>query len=264
MAPVTDTADQDSGGEPQSLISHLIELRTRLMRIVAAVLVVFAILTPFANRLFTAAALPLIEKLPAGASMISTQPAGPFLTPFKLAMFFAVFITIPVTLYQTWAFVAPGLYRREKRLVVPLLVSSTLLFYAGVAFAYYVVFPVMFGFFTAVIPEGVEMMTDMGSYLDFMLALFLAFGIAFEVPVAIMLLVWSGFVTPEELAKKRAYVVLGAFVLGMFLTPPDFISQTLLAVPMYLLFEIGIFMAKRFVPVRAVTDEAATVKTDGA
>lgn len=264
MAPMADPADEQEGGEPQTLISHLIELRTRLMRIVLTVLGVFAILTPFANRLYHSAALPLMEKLPEGASMISTQPAAPFLTPLKFAMFVAFFVTVPVTLHQIWAFVAPGLYRQEKKLVFPLLVSSVLLFYSGVAFAYFVVFPVMFSFFTAVIPEGVQMMTDIGSYLDFMLALFLAFGIAFEVPVAIMLLVWTGFVTPERLAKQRAYVVLGAFVLGMFLTPPDFISQTLLAVPMYLLFELGLVMAKRFVPKREDGKPAATAKTDGA
>ncbi len=256
IPPVAEVSAQpDDGGEPQTLIAHLIELRTRLMRIVVSILIVFAAMTPFANRLFSIAAQPLIDQLPAGTSMIATQVAAPFLTPFKLALFAAVFFTIPITLYQTWAFVAPGLYKKEKRLVVPLLMSSTLLFYGGVAFAYFVVFPIMFGFFTAVIPEGVEMMTDMGSYLDFMMALFLAFGVAFEVPVAIMLLVWSGFVTPETLRKQRAYVLLGAFVLGMFLTPPDFISQTLLAVPMYLLFEIGILMAKRFIPPRPAKDE---------
>lgn len=243
-------AQQDDGGEPQTLISHLIELRMRLIRIVATILGVFALLTPFANRLFTVAAQPLMEKLPEGTSMIATEVASPFLTPFKLALFVAVFITMPVTLYQTWAFVAPGLYRKEKKLVMPLMVTSTLLFYAGVAFAYFVVFPIMFRFFTAVVPAGVAMMTDMNSYLSFLLTLFMAFGITFEVPVAIMLLVWTGFVTPKQLAKQRPYIILAAFVIGMLITPPDFISQTLLAVPMLLLFEVGLFMADRFVPNR--------------
>lgn len=245
------------GGEPQSLISHLVELRTRLLRIVAAVMGVFVLLLPFANRLYTIAAQPLLERLPEGTSMIATEVAAPLLTPFKLALLVAFFVTIPYTLYQVWMFVAPGLYKKEKRLVAPLLISSTLLFYAGVAFAYFVVFPLMFRFFTAVIPDGVAMMTDIGKYLDFMMAMFLAFGIAFEVPVAIMLLVWSGLVKPESLAKHRAYVLLGAFVIGMLLTPPDFISQTLLAVPMYLLYEAGIFMAKRFVTSRDAEAEAS-------
>lgn len=243
------------GGEPQTLVGHLLELRNRLLRVIVAVLVVFVCLAPFANRLYSIAAAPLLAVLPDGATMIATEVAAPFLTPFKLALLIAVFITIPITLYQIWAFVAPGLYKREKRLVVPLLVSSTLLFYSGVAFAYFVVFPLMFRFFTSVIPEGVEMMTDIGKYLDFMMALFLAFGISFEVPVAILLLVWSGLVKPETLARQRAYVLLGAFVLGMLLTPPDFISQTLLAIPMYLLFEVGIFMARRFVPARDDADK---------
>ena len=241
-------AQQDDGGEPQTLISHLIELRMRLIRIVATIFGVFALLTPFANRLFTVAAQPLMDKLPEGTSMIATEVASPFLTPFKLALFVAVFITMPVTLYQTWAFVAPGLYRKEKKLVMPLMMTSTLLFYAGVAFAYFVVFPIMFRFFTAVVPAGVAMMTDMNSYLSFLLTLFMAFGITFEVPVAIMLLVWTGFVTPKQLGKQRPYIILAAFVIGMLITPPDFISQTLLAVPMLLLFEVGLFMADRFVP----------------
>lgn len=256
-----DPAPSAETDKPQTLISHLVELRSRLLRIVIAILIVFAAFAPFANRLFSLAARPLLVHLPEGTSMIATQVAAPFLTPFKLALLGSVFATIPYTLYQVWSFVAPGLYKKEKRLVVPLLASSTMLFYAGIAFAYFVVFPLMFRFFTAVIPEGVEMMTDIGHYLDFMMALFLAFGIAFEVPVAIMLMVWSGIVTPDALAAKRSYVLVGAFVVGMLLTPPDFISQTLLAVPMYLLFEAGIFMARRFVTKRdeqdAVSQEEA-------
>ncbi len=249
-ADAAEEAGKAQGAEndtPQTLLGHLMELRSRLLKVVVAVLVVFVALAPFAKHIFSLAAAPLLIHLPEGTSMIATQPAAPFLTPFKLALLVAVFITIPYTLYQVWAFVAPGLYLREKRLAAPLLISSTVLFYSGIAFAYFVVFPLMFRFFTAVLPDGVEMMTDIGNYLDFMMALFMAFGLAFEVPVAIMLMVWSGFVKPEALAAKRAYVLLGAFVVGMLLTPPDFISQTLLAVPMYLLFEVGIFMAKRFV-----------------
>lgn len=246
----------DDGGEPQTLMAHLLELRQRLMRIVLATLAVFVLMAPFANKMFTIAAQPLMEKLPEG--MLATQVGAPVLAPFKLAFLAAVFVTIPITLHQTWAFVAPGLYQKEKRLVVPLMISSTLLFYLGVAFAYFVVFPLVFEFLVSYTPSGVEMQTDMTSYLDFMLALFFAFGLAFEVPVAILLLVWTGFVTPEQLAQKRAYVVLGAFVLGMFLTPPDFISQTLLAIPMYLLFEVGIFMAKRLVPARKKDDATAS------
>ncbi|MFK7885715.1 MAG: twin-arginine translocase subunit TatC [Gammaproteobacteria bacterium] len=251
---------EDDGGEPQTLMAHLLELRTRLMRIVFATLGVFVLMAPFANKMFTVAARPLMEKLPEG--MLATQVGAPVLAPFKLAFLAAVFITIPVTLHQTWAFVAPGLYLKEKRLVVPLMISSTLLFYVGVAFAYFVVFPLVFEFLVSYTPAGVEMQTDMTSYLDFMLALFFAFGLAFEVPVAILLLVWSGFVTPEKLAEKRAYVVLGAFVLGMFLTPPDFISQTLLAIPMYLLFEVGIFMAKRLVPAKKPDDASDSTAAD--
>ncbi len=244
--PAAQAADKD-GGEPQTLISHLIELRQRLVRIVLAILVVFAVLTPFANSLFSLAARPLIERLPDGITMIATDVASPFLTPFKLTFVLAIFLTIPVTLYQVWAFVAPGLYRKEKRLVMPLLVSSTLLFYAGIAFAYFVVFPIVFEFLVNRNIAGVQMQTDISKYLSFMLTLFMAFGVTFEVPIAIMLLVKTGFVTPDKLAKNRPYVILGAFVIGMLITPPDVISQTLLAVPMLILFEAGLFMARRFI-----------------
>ena len=242
-------ADGDEiNDEPQTLISHLLELRTRLLRIVAVVLGIFLVLTPFANKLFTVVADPLIEQMPAGTSMIATEVASPFLTPFKLALVLAIFISVPVILHQAWAFVAPGLYNREKRLVLPLLTSSVLLFYLGVAFAYFVVFPLMFGFFTATAPDGVAVMTDINNYLNFILVMFFAFGIAFEVPVATVLLVWTGATTPEKLSRHRAYILLGAFVAGMLLTPPDVISQTLLALPIYLLFEIGVIMAKVFAP----------------
>jgi sec-independent protein translocase protein TatC len=231
-----------------TLLSHLVELRTRLLKMVVAVLVIFICLVPFADTIFTLAATPLMARLPEGTSMIATQVASPFLTPFKLSLAVAVFLAMPILLYQAWAFVAPGLYKHERRLMVPLMSSSIVLFYGGVAFAYFVVFPLMFGFFTKVAPSGVTVMTDISAYLDFVLALFFAFGLAFEVPVATVLAVWAGFTTPAKLAQKRPYVLLGAFVLGMLLTPPDVISQTLLAVPVYILFEAGIIMARVMVP----------------
>jgi sec-independent protein translocase protein TatC len=231
-----------------TLLSHLIELRNRLLKMVIAVLVIFVCLVPFADTIFSVVADPLMAKLPEGTSMIATQVASPFLTPFKLALAAAVFLAMPVLLYQMWAFIAPGLYKQERRLMLPLMASSIVLFYGGVAFASHVVFPLMFGFFTAVAPTGVTVMTDIAAYLDFVLALFFAFGLAFEVPVATVLAVWAGFTTPAQLAKKRPYVLLGAFVLGMLLTPPDVISQTLLAVPVYILFEGGIIFARILVP----------------
>jgi len=228
-----------------TLLSHLIELRSRLIKIAAAVIVLFAALIPFAQRIFQVVSKPLIEVLP-GQQMIATAVASPLLTPFKLTFFVALFIAMPVVLYQVWAFVAPGLYMKEKRFAFPLLASSILLFYAGVAFAYFVVFPLVFGFFTAITPTGVEMMTDISSYLDFITTIVLAFGIAFEVPIATVLVVWTGLTTPAKLGKARPYVFLMAFVVGMLLTPPDIISQTLLAVPVYFLYELGIFMSRFF------------------
>jgi sec-independent protein translocase protein TatC len=236
------------GGEEQPFMSHLIELRDRLLRVVLVVVVIFLALTPFANWLFSRLAGPLTRHLPEGSSMIAIEVASPFFTPFKLAMVIAIFLAMPYILYQAWAFIAPGLYRHERQRVFPLLVSSTLLFYLGAAFAYFVVFPLVFGFLTQTAPEGVAVMTDISRYLDFVLTLFFAFGIAFEVPVATVLLVWTGAVSPESLRAKRAYIIVAAFVIGMVLTPPDVISQTLLAVPMWLLFEVGVFMAKRFAP----------------
>jgi sec-independent protein translocase protein TatC len=227
-----------------TLISHLVELRSRLLRAAAAVLALFVCLVPFAENIFTLVATPLMDKLPEGATMIATQVASPFLTPFKTTLFVALFLAMPVILYQIWQFVAPGLYMKEKRFAFPLLVSSIVLFYGGVAFAYYVVFPLMFGFFAAVAPEGVTMMTDINAYLDFILTLFFAFGMAFEVPIATVMLVWSGLVKTAVLRKARAYVFLGSFVVGMFLTPPDAISQTLLAIPIYLLYEGGLILCR--------------------
>jgi len=242
------SANKNSGLGEGTLLSHLMELRNRLLKMVVTVLVIFVCLVPFADTLFTLVAEPLMARLPEGTSMIATQVASPFLTPFKLSLAIAVFLAMPMLLYQGWAFVAPGLYKHERRLMVPLMVSSVVLFYAGVAFAYYVVFPLMFAFFTTVAPSGVAVMTDISAYLDFVLALFFAFGFAFEVPVATVLAVWAGFTTPAKLGKKRPYVLLSAFVLGMLLTPPDIISQTLLAVPVYILFEAGIIMARLMVP----------------
>lgn len=240
--------DRPQSDRPQSLLEHLVELRTRLLRVVVVVLLVLLALIPFASELFTFVAGPLLAHLPEGTSMIATEVASPFLTPFKLALVLAVFISMPLVLHQAWAFVAPGLYAQEQRFALPLLVSSIVLFYGGIAFVYWVVFPLAFAFFTAAAPVGVAVMTDISRYLDFVLTLCFAFGLAFQVPVATILLVRTGFTTPERLAAKRPYVLVGAFVIGMLLTPPDVISQTLLAVPMYLLYEAGILLSRWLVP----------------
>ncbi|HEY0179701.1 MAG TPA: twin-arginine translocase subunit TatC [Dokdonella sp.] len=228
----------------QSFISHLIELRERLLKAVAAVLIVLAALIPFANRLYGWLALPLIERLPHGGTMIATEVASPFLTPVKLAFFVALFIAIPFVLYQLWAFVAPGLYRHERRLAVPILVSAVVLFYVGCAFAYFLVLPAVFAFMTSVAPTGVAVMPDIGRYLDFVLVLFLAFGLCFEVPVALVILAALGIVTPAQLAASRRYAVVGSFVVAAVLTPPDVLSQTMLAIPMCVLYELGILGAR--------------------
>lgn len=253
---MTDVADgpEDDLAEG-TLLSHLVELRSRLIKIAAAVLLVFVALIPFAQRIFEVVSKPLVDVLP-GQQMIATEVASSLLTPFKLTFFVALFIAMPIILYQVWAFVAPGLYKKEKHFAFPLLASSILLFYAGVAFAYFVVFPLVFAFFTAVTPEGVEMMTDISSYLDFITTIVLAFGLAFEVPIATVLIVWTGLTTTAKLGKARPYVFLLAFVVGMLLTPPDVISQTLLAVPVYLLFEIGIIMSRIFSKKPAEADPA--------
>lgn len=233
--------------DTQPLISHLIELRKRLLNCIIAVFVIFLCLVYFANDIYHAVAAPLISQMPAGASMIATDVASPFFTPIKLTIIVSVFLAVPVILYQVWAFVAPALYRHERRLVMPLLFSSTLLFYVGVAFAYFIVFPLAFGFFAKTAPQGVTIATDITNYLDFVMTLFMAFGVAFEVPVAIVLLCWVGVTTPEDLRKKRPYILVGAFVVGMLLTPPDVFSQTLLAIPMYCLFEVGVFFSRFYV-----------------
>jgi len=240
----------------QPFISHLIEMRDRLLRVVVVIILIFIGLFSFANELYNLVATPLLVHLPEGASMIATKPAGTFFTPMKLALVFSIFLTMPFILYQMWSFVAPGLYRHEKKMIMPLMVSSTLLFYLGMAFAYYVVFPLMFGFFVAMTPEGVTVMTDIGEYLDFILKIFFAFGIAFEVPIAVILLIWGGVTTAEDLAEKRPYMIVGAFVIGMLLTPPDIISQTLLALPMWLLFEAGLLASRYFVGLSREAREA--------
>jgi sec-independent protein translocase protein TatC len=228
-----------------TLLSHLVELRTRLLKISAAIVVVFIALLPFSKKIFFLVSEPLRDVLP-GKEMIATGVASPLLTPFKLTFFAALFVAMPIVLYQVWAFVAPGLYRKEKRFAIPLLASSILLFYLGIAFAYFVVFPLMFGFFTSIAPEGVEVQTDIAQFLDFVTTIVFAFGLAFEVPIATVLIVWTGLVPLEKLSRARPYVFLGAFVVGMFLTPPDVFSQTLLAVPVYVLYELGIVMARVF------------------
>ena len=239
-------AENDSpGGAEGSLITHLLELRDRLLYSVIAIGVVFGALLPFTSEVYTLVAKPLIGVLPVGAGMIATEVASPFLTPIKLTLAVAVVITIPFLLYQLWAFVAPGLYRHEQQLVMPLLVSSTLLFYGGMAFAYFVVFPMAFGFFVHALPPGVTMMTDIRSYLDFVFSMFFAFGISFEVPVAVVLLARMGVVDPYMLSQKRPYVILWAFIVAAVITPPDIFSQFFLAVPMILLFEVGLFFARR-------------------
>ncbi|MDT0618884.1 twin-arginine translocase subunit TatC [Salinisphaera sp. P385] len=247
----------------QTLFSHLLELRDRLLRAVIMVVVVFIPLAVFSSELFTWLSGPLLAHMPIGSSLIATEVAAPFLAPFKLSILLAVVISLPWILYQIWAFVAPGLYMNERRLVVPLLATSTSLFYLGMAFAYYIVFPVVFGFFVSVAPEGVAVMTDISRYLDFVLGMFMAFGIAFEVPVALFLLVWAGFTTPADLASYRPYVLVGAFAIAMLLTPPDMISQTLLAVPIFILYEAGIWGARLFVPgIREVEAQKAEQKRD--
>lgn len=233
---------------PNSLLGHLIELRNRLLRCVIAVILVFAALAAFAQDIYHQLAKPLMAVLPENSSMIATDVAAPFFAPFKLTFIVAICLAIPYILLQVWQFIAPALYSREKRLMAPLVVSSTLLFYSGIAFAYFIVFPIVFGFFTSVAPEGVTVATDISNYLDFVLKLFFAFGLSFEIPVAILLMVWTGVTTRAALAEKRPYIVVGAFILGMLLTPPDVISQTLLAVPMWLLFELGLALSRFYQP----------------
>lgn len=230
--------------DTQPLISHLVELRTRLMRALGCVLVIFLALVYFSNNIYEFVSAPLIDRMPEGATMISTNVSATFLAPVKLTLIVSVLLSAPFILYQIWGFIAPALYKHERRLMMPLLFSSTMLFYLGMAFAYFIVFPIAFSFFIHTSPNGVVMSTDINSYLDFVMALFIAFGISFEVPIAIILLCWSGVTTPEELKQKRPYIIVGAFVVGMLLTPPDVLSQTLLAIPMCLLFEVGLYFSR--------------------
>ncbi|WP_207060541.1 twin-arginine translocase subunit TatC [Motiliproteus sp. SC1-56] len=248
-----DPASEDA---VQPLVSHLVELRDRILRSLLVVLVIFLPLFYFANDLYAYLSAPLTELLPEGTSMIATDVTSPFFAPFKLTLVLAIFGAIPFILHQAWSFISPGLYQHEKKVAIPLLVSSIALFYSGVAFAYFVVFPLIFGFFTSTGPENVAVMTDISSYLNFVLKLFFAFGIVFEIPIATLLLLWSGVTTVESLREKRAYVIVGCFVIGMLLTPPDVISQTLLALPMWLLFEAGIIMGQIFSP-KGADEESA-------
>ena len=249
MSDVSEEGNAENDRE-LSFLEHLVELRSRLLKACGAVLVVLVALLPFSRQLYEALAAPLMAQMPEGSSMIAIDVASPFLTPFKLTLLVAVMVAIPVVIYQLWAFVAPALFKHEKKLARPLLFSSVFLFYAGCAFAYFVVFPLVFGFLTRVAPEGVAVMTDISKYLDFVMTLFFAFGITFEVPIATIILVATGITTPTKLASWRPYIVVGAFALGMVLTPPDVISQTLLAVPMWLLFEIGIIFSRILVTPR--------------
>ncbi|GKW53779.1 Sec-independent protein translocase protein TatC [Pseudoalteromonas sp. NCCP-2140] len=224
-------------------VGHLIELRNRLMKALLSILIIFISLVYFANEIYDFIAAPLIANLPSTATMIATDVTSPFIAPFKLTLFVALFAAIPMILHQVWSFIAPGLYQHEKRMLMPILASSILLFYSGIAFCYFVVLPIILGFFTSTGPDMITLAPDISSYLSFALKLFFAFGIAFEIPVAIMLLCWSGATTTKSLKEKRPYIVVGVFVIAMFLTPPDVLSQTLLALPMLLLFELGLILA---------------------
>ncbi len=241
----------------ETFISHLVELRNRLMRAIIAVVVILLCLVPFAKEIYGVLAAPLLKALPAGATMIATDVTGTFLVPLKVTLMAAFLVALPYVLWQVWAFVAPGLYHHEKRLAVPVLTSSFVLFLVGMAFAYFVVFPLAFGFFASYTPAGVQMMTDIDKYVSFVLTMFIAFGITFEVPVVVIVLVRMRVVTLEKLAAIRPYVIVGAFVIGAVFTPPDVVSQLLLAVPLWLLYEIGMLLA-RFVVPPPVEDEAAT------
>jgi sec-independent protein translocase protein TatC len=260
MTSTKDTSDSEL--KQETLLTHLYELRSRLLWIVASVMIVFLGLFPFANTLYEYLAGPLMVHLPEGSSMVAIDVASPFLTPFKFVFVLSVVLAIPMILYHVWAFIAPGLYGHEKRLAFPILVSSSILFYIGMAFAYFVVFPLMFAFFTRVAPQGVTVMTDIGRYLDFVLKIFIAFGVAFEVPIITFVLVRLGMTTAEQLAAKRPYVIVGAFVIGMLLTPPDVISQFLLAVPVWLLFELGLVFSRLMINNKQPNEKAEQVRKE--
>ena len=264
MAEQENQTEQSQGPDEkeQTLMDHLVELRDRLLHMVLAILIVFVALFAFSEDIFTVAARPLLDLMPAGTSMIATGVTSPFLVPFKLVLLLSVLLTIPYLLHQIWSFIAPGLYLHEKRMATPLLISSVILFYCGIAFAYFVIFPILFGFFIGIAPEGVAVMTDIGQYLDFIIAIFLAFGIAFEVPVATFLLIAAGVTSADKLAKQRPYIIIGAFVVGMLITPPDVISQSLLAVPIWLLFELGLLSSRIFLKAKAEAEEDVIMEND--
>ena len=245
--PIMSGLDSEETGAGQSFISHLIELRERLLKAIAAVLIVLLVLLPFANRIYHFIAEPLLQRLPQGSQMVAIDVASPFMTPVKLAFFVALFLAMPVVLYQAWRFVAPGLYRHEKNLALPLLVSGVLMFYAGCAFAYFLVLPKVFAFLLGVTPQGVAMMTDIGRYLDFVITMFFAFGLCFEVPVVVFILAWLGWVDVDSLTRQRPYVILGAFVVAAIVAPPDVLSMLMLAIPMCVLYELGVLAVRLFV-----------------
>ncbi len=260
MSDADQPQDNPDNSEP-SFLSHLIELRERLLKAVAAILIVLVVLVPFADRLYHLIAEPLLQRLPHGSQMIAIEVASPFVTPIKLAFVCALFLAMPVVLYQLWRFVAPGLYRHEKRLAIPMLATSVVMFYLGCAFAYFLVLPRVFSFLIAVTPAGVAMMTDINRYLSFVLTLFVAFGLSFEVPVVVMLLAAMGWITPEQLSKHRRYVILIVFVLAAIITPPDAFSMLMLAIPMCLLYELGVLAAKLFLR-KSQTDSDAETGSD--
>jgi len=240
----TEQQEQDIDSTEQPLISHLVELRDRLLRCLLVILVLFLGIFPWANDLYIIVSQPLIDVLPEGSSMIATSVTSPFMIPFKTSIYAALFLGVPFILHQAWAFISPGLYRNEIRVTLPILVSSVLLFYAGIAFAYFIMFNFVFDFFVSSAPETVSVMTDISQYLDFVLSLFFVFGLVFEVPIATLLLIFSGVVTTQKLAEKRPYIIIGCFVVGMFLTPQDPLSQSFVAIPMWLLFEVGLIAGK--------------------
>ena len=227
-----------------SLTDHLLELRNRILIIVSSIVICAILLSPFANTIYNFLSLPLLSVLPEGSSMIAVDVAAPFLAPFKLIVLLAIAITFPISIYNFWAFISPGLYNNERKFVAPILISSTILFYLGILFAYYIVFPLIFSFFTSIAPAGVQIATDITSFLNFVIKIFFAFGLAFEVPIITLVVVLAGLTTIESLSKKRPYIIVFAFIIGMILTPPDVISQVLLAIPIWVLFEFGLFLAK--------------------
>lgn len=240
-----------------TLIDHLIELRNRLIKAIASIFIIFLSLFYFANDIYTFVADPLMSVLPEGMGMIAIDPTSPFFAPFKLTFYVSIFLAAPYILFQVWSFIAPGLYQREKKLAIPLFISSVGLFYAGIAFAYYVLFGFVFAFFVSVAPDGIMVMPDINSFLSFALAIFFAFGVAFEIPIAVFLLIWTGAVEPDDLSKKRPYVIVGCFVVGMLLTPPDPLTQSMLALPMWILFETGIFFGRMIKKKQAEEEEEA-------